>query len=205
MTLIPSFSIPTVKAECVMDRTTETITYSPPEEVDVIDSRTRQTVWTCHVPIRENWKLIGYILLPKQYREAWLELSYYIVMYTNVWRLWVVEEENVRRKLQKEKAAILHQNTSTHVVQHMHSRLLTVLELVSWSHDTTISGTEHVQTLNKWKVQLACNWFSLTYEELSTVDAKFLHQTPGAQCIEGKGLLLPDSIRQQGKATGMMA
>jgi hypothetical protein len=178
MTPIPSFSIPTAKAECVMDRTTETITYSPPEEVDVIDSRTRQTVRTCRVPVRENRKLIGYIPLPKRYREAWLELSYYIVMYTNVWRLWAEEEEKARRKRQKEKAAILRQNTGTHVVQHMHSRLLTVLELVSWSHDTTIPGTERVQTLNEWKVRLARDWFNLTYEELSAADAKFLHADP---------------------------
>lgn len=161
-----------------MDTTVEAITYSPPEEVDVVDSRTKKTVRTCRVPVRENRKLMGYIPLPMRYREAWLELSYYIVMYTNVWRLWAEEEEKARRKPGKEKAAILRQNAGTQVVQHTHSRLLTILELVSWSHDTKMPGAECVHTLNEWKIRLSRDWFNVTYAELLDGDDQFLCADP---------------------------
>lgn len=157
-----------------MDKSVEAVTYCPPEETDVIDWKTGKRLQTCRVPVMENRKPRGYIPLPMRYREAWLELSYYIVVYTNIWRLWAEEEEKARRKSQKEKAAILRRNTGTLVAQHMLARFLTVLELVGRSHD----HQERVHTLDEWKLQMYRDWFDVTHEQVSGEDNPFLHADP---------------------------
>ncbi|KAG2029990.1 hypothetical protein BDR03DRAFT_987380 [Suillus americanus] len=209
MNSICSFSIPTVKAECIMDNTVQAVTFSPPEDIDIIDRKSGKTFRTCRVPVMENRKLRGYIPLPMRYREAWLELSYYIVMHTNVWRLWVEEEEKMKRKSQKEKAAILRQNTGALVAQHMLARLLTVLELVGSLCGTSMPGPERVHTLDEWKIRMSRDWFNITYEEVSRADIAFLNADPIRPenrdffemdwniDEEGKGLLsLPEDLAE---------
>lgn len=175
---ITSFLIPTVTAECIADKTLDTVIYRPPEEVEVIDEKTRKTFKTCRVPVTENQRLSGYIPLPKRYLKVWLELSYYIVVYSNVWRLWKKEEEKARRKVQKEKAAFLRLNTGTLLAQHRLARLLTVQELIGRPHDASTPGRERVRTLDEWKVRLSRDWFNITCEEVPGEDIAFLKMDP---------------------------
>ncbi|KAG2059844.1 hypothetical protein BDR06DRAFT_1062616 [Suillus hirtellus] len=132
---ITSFVIPRVKAECSFNQAMTNITFGPPEEADMIDSKTKQTFQTGQVPVMKAKQLIGYV---------WLELSYQIVLHTQMWKLWAAEEKKLKRKTMKEKAATLCQNSSAVVTQYTLARLMAVDELVAWRHETSEAGKERV-------------------------------------------------------------
>ncbi|KAG2028767.1 hypothetical protein BDR03DRAFT_1019367 [Suillus americanus] len=119
-------------------------------------------------------------------------------MHTNVWRLWVEEEEKMKRKSQKEKAAILRQNTGALVAQHMLARLLTILELVDSLCGTSMPGPERVHTLDEWKIRMSRDWFNITYEEIpSDLKTKIFFEMDWNIDEEGKGLLsLPEDLAE---------
>jgi hypothetical protein len=175
---IKSFIIPTVRAECIFDDTADVVTYGAPEETEIIDGDSGEAVQTCRVPVVMDQKLMGYVPLPKRYATVWLELSYYIILHTNMWKLWEEEEKKAKRKAQKEKAGLLRRTTGTLVAQHMLARLLAVDELVSWSHDTDTSGQERVLALDEWKIRSSRDWFNISYEQVPSKDHKFLNADP---------------------------
>ncbi|KAG2354624.1 hypothetical protein BDR07DRAFT_1382100 [Suillus spraguei] len=175
---ITSFRIPAVRAECILDETTESVTYRPPEEIDVIDSDTGETFLTCRVPVIVGRKLKGYIPLPMRYRAVWLQLSYYIVLFRGMWRLWAQELQKAKSREERNNAATLRRTTGTLLAQHMVSRLLAVLELVSRSHNAEQSGEERVNILDEWKIRVARDWFNITCQEVPEEDAKYLKADP---------------------------
>jgi hypothetical protein len=160
-----------------MDETFKSVAYLQPEVTEVIDSLSGERVEICRVAVMEDKVLRGYIPLPMRYEAVWLELSYNIVVYTNIWRLWAEEEEHARRQSQKQKAGMLRRTTGTLVAQHMLARLHAVLELVGW-HDTEPSGQERVITLDEWKIRSCRDWFNLSYEQVPSKDLKFLNADP---------------------------
>jgi hypothetical protein len=175
---ITSFAIPTINAECIIDETETVVTYRPPEVTDIVDHETREIFQTARVPVMKGEAQIGYIPLPMRYQAVWLELSYCIVLYTQMWRLWAQEEKNAKRKSQRENAAILRRNCGAFVAQHMLARLLAVDELVSLSHDTVTPGEERVRILDEWKIRWCRDWFNTTYDEVARTGAKFLNADP---------------------------
>ncbi|KAG2335984.1 hypothetical protein BDR05DRAFT_953682, partial [Suillus weaverae] len=194
---IASFSIPTVNAECVIDETADVPKYRPPEQIDVVHPLTKELFKTCRVPIIQAKRLVGYIPLPLRYQQVWLELSYCIVLYTQMWRLWTMEEENSTRKARKEKTAILRQNCGALVAQHTLARLLAVDELLLLSHSEEKPGEERIRILDEWKIRWSRDWFNTTYDKVATTGAKFLAADPvnveGDWNIDdgGKSLLSP--------------
>ncbi|KAG2121484.1 hypothetical protein DEU56DRAFT_918170 [Suillus clintonianus] len=175
---ITSFAIPTVNAECALDETATEVSYRPPEVTDVIDFATGETFQTCRVPVVQSKRLSGYVPLPIRYQAVWLQLTYCIILYTNMRRLWEEEEQKNTRRASKENAAILRKNSGALVAQHMLARLLAVDELVSLSHDTSIPGNESVRILDEWKIRWSRDWFNTTYDKVFAAGAKFLNADP---------------------------
>lgn len=177
---VTSFVIPTVKAECSFDQALTDITFGPPEEADMIDGETKETFQTGRVPVMQAKQLIGYVPLPLRYRQVWLELSYQIVLHTQMWNLWAAEEKKLKRKTMKDKAAILRQNSGAVVTQYTLARLMAVDELVSWQHETSEAGKERVSTLIEWKIRWYRDWFDYNYAQVSATatGAKFLKADP---------------------------
>ncbi|KAG1828302.1 hypothetical protein DFJ58DRAFT_849130, partial [Suillus subalutaceus] len=141
---ITSFLIPTVNAECVIDKTAAGTTYRPPEKINLVDSKTKESVQTCRVPVMEGKHLIGYIPLPMRYQQVWLDLSYCIILYTQMWRMWAGEEP------QNNEVAMLRRNCGAMVAQHTLARLLAVDEMREFAFSmsgkfagTVIGSTPH--------------------------------------------------------------
>ncbi|KAG2108284.1 hypothetical protein DEU56DRAFT_760667 [Suillus clintonianus] len=175
---ITFFAIPLVNAEWILDESATEVSYRAPEVTDVIDFASGEKFQTCRVPVVKGKRVTGYVPLPMRYVGVWLQLSYTIVLYTHMWRLWSEEEEESTRKTSKAKAAILRQNSGAMVAQHMLARLLAVDELVSLSHDTTRPGEEHVRILDEWKIRWTRDWFTSTYDDIVGSGAKFLNADP---------------------------
>lgn len=175
---ITTFKIPTVNAECVIDESATAVKYLPPEQVDIVDSDTSQIFHTCQVPVMKNGRLRGYMPLPMRYRQTWLELSYCIILHTQMWRLWTKEEAKARKRSIKNKAAALRQNSGACVAQHMLARLMAAEELVSLSHDPSIPGVERVRILDEWKIRWYRDWFNTTHDKAAEEGAKFLEADP---------------------------
>jgi hypothetical protein len=95
-----------------------------------------------------------------------------------MWGLWAKEEQNATRKMRKEKAVILCQDSSALVVQHRLARLLAMDKLVSWLHNTSTSGQERVRVLDEWKIHWSHNLFTTTYNRISCSEYKFLNADP---------------------------
>ncbi|KAG1746874.1 hypothetical protein EDB19DRAFT_1826262 [Suillus lakei] len=70
-----------MNAECIFDERVTAVTYRAPEE------------------LMQGTTLIGFIPLPTRYQTVWLELSYCIVLYTQMWRLWADEEATASRRV----------------------------------------------------------------------------------------------------------
>ncbi|KAG2062888.1 hypothetical protein BDR04DRAFT_1123634, partial [Suillus decipiens] len=174
---IASFMIPSLNAECVFEQTDAEVRFLASEETDVVDGKTKETFRTCRVPIMGGDWLIGYIPLPMRYQRTWLELSYCIVIHTQMWCLWAVEEKDSTKSL-KQKAATLRQNIEALVAQHMLARLLVVDKMVSYVRGTTIPGKESVRSLNEWKIRWCRDWFNTTYNQAVSTGQRFLQADP---------------------------
>jgi hypothetical protein len=167
-----------VQAECVIPQTEMPVLFGVPEEIDVVHPETKETYLTCRVAVSMGEEEVGYIPLPTRYRATWLELSYNIVLYTEMWELWTAEEENASRKTQKEKCAILRKNSGSVVAQHTLARLLAVEELLSLSLEASLPGQESVRILDEWRIRWCRDWLTMTYQQVSNSGAAFLNADP---------------------------
>ncbi|KAG1860089.1 hypothetical protein F4604DRAFT_1930418 [Suillus subluteus] len=120
----------------------------------------------------EGKHLIGYILLPIQYQQVWLDLSYCIILYTQMWRMWAKEEP------QNNEVVMLYWNCRAMVAQHTLARLLAVDEMVSLLHETATPRQERVCILNEWKICWYRDWFNTTYDKVVGTGARFLNADP---------------------------
>ncbi|KAG2121491.1 hypothetical protein DEU56DRAFT_760669 [Suillus clintonianus] len=170
---ILEFSIPTVRAECVFDLRAGRYTYGPPEEVDMVDYETQEVYQIYRVPVLKDRNVEGYIPLPMRYHAVWMELSYTIVLHTNMWRLWAGEQKKAKKN-KKEQAASLRQTTGTMVAQHMYARLLAVDELLEWPGN----GNGRISVLDEWKIRFTRDWFNTTYDKVSEDGDKYLKADP---------------------------
>ncbi|KAG1725963.1 hypothetical protein EDB19DRAFT_1833583 [Suillus lakei] len=184
-----------MNVECIFDERVTAMTYRALEERRrVVNPETRQDILTSCMPIMQGTTLIGFIPLPMQYQAVWLELSYCIVLYTQMWRLWADEEATASRRVQKENAALLHQNCGALVAQHMLARLLTVDQLVSLTYDATAED-ESIPILDEWKTHWSHDWLPALEPDSSRQipsswkTERFLGDWNIAD--EGKGLLSP--------------
>ncbi|KAG2121486.1 hypothetical protein DEU56DRAFT_918172 [Suillus clintonianus] len=171
-----SFEIPTVNAECVFEQTATPFRYGRPEEVNIINSRTKGVCQICRVPVFKGERFKGYVPLPLQYQPVWLELSYYIILSTQMWNLWA-EEERKSRRPRKQQAKILRKNSGALVAQHMISRLLALDLLLEYPMDHWI-GEERVLILDEWKIRASRDWFNLSFERALAEGSKFLEADP---------------------------
>ncbi|KAG2121487.1 hypothetical protein DEU56DRAFT_760665 [Suillus clintonianus] len=193
---LTSFLIPNVRAECIIKDETKLFKYCQPEDVDAVDCEDDEVTQTCRIPVFQGKSFIGYVPLPPRYRAVWLQLSYYIVVYTQMWKLWGAEAKSAKRQ-SKAKTTLLRQSTGALVAQHMTARLMAVDELVSLAHDLSTPRKERVRILDEWKIRMDRDWFSKTYEQVAVGGAQFLSIDPiraenrALFDAEGKEMLLP--------------
>ncbi|KAG1760799.1 hypothetical protein EDD22DRAFT_848224 [Suillus occidentalis] len=128
---ITSFNIPGIVVECAFSHTDVDVSFGALEEIEVVHPRTKEKYNTCRISVSINKVVVGYIPLPLQYRETWLELSYNNKLYYQMWDLWEKEYQKATSKSEKEKCKILHKTTSIVVAQHSISRLLAIEELLT--------------------------------------------------------------------------
>ncbi|KAG1785205.1 uncharacterized protein HD556DRAFT_1450954 [Suillus plorans] len=158
---ITSFAIPLVHAEIVMDDSLKNddtwITYREPQEIEIIQVGTTEPYKMCRVPVFEGGRKRGFVPLPLRYRDLWLELSYNIVLCSNLWELW------------KEEGTML--------VQHMLTRRLVVEQLLKLDY-LTEPGKESVPLLDEWKIRMCRDWWNKSYDEAFAEGRKFLSADP---------------------------
>lgn len=154
------------------------MTFGIPEVIEVVHPETQETYNTCRIAVTINKVLAGYIPLPMRYRETWLELSYNIILYNQMWRLWADEEEHAKRKIMKQKFVTLRQNTGAVAAQHTLARLLAIEELLTLSPEASDPGKESVRILDEWRIRWYCDWFNSTYNQVVSSGAKFLNADP---------------------------
>ncbi|KAG1786579.1 hypothetical protein EV424DRAFT_1551394 [Suillus variegatus] len=178
---ITSFAIPLVHAEIVMDDSLKNddtrITYREPQEIEVIQVGTTESYKMCRVPVLEGGRKRGFVPLPLRYRDLWLELSYNIVLCSNLWELW---EEEGMKKLKGKKANMVEtcrKNTGVMLVQHMLTRRLVVEQLLKLDY-LTEPGKESVPLLDEWKIRMCRDWWNKSYDEAFAEGREFLSADP---------------------------
>ncbi|KAG2060954.1 hypothetical protein BDR06DRAFT_1048996 [Suillus hirtellus] len=178
---LTSFAIPLVHAEIVMDDSLKNnnnkITYKEPQKTKVIWVKNRESYKMCRVPVFEGGKKRGFVPLPLRYRDVWLELSYNIVLCTNIWELWL---EEGKKKLKGKKASMVatcRKNTGSMLVQHMLTRWLVVEQLLKLDY-LMEPGKESVPLLDEWKIHMCHDWWNKGYNEAFAEGHKFLSVDP---------------------------
>lgn len=178
---VRSFKIPIVHAEVLMDdylkNNDARITYSQPELVDVVDPKTRQSYKICRVPVMKGGRMQGYLPLPQRYKDAWLELCYHVVLYTNIWELWLQEGKKILEPITTQMVRICRQNTGSLVAQLMLARRLVILQLVKLDY-LTDPGNEDIPLLNEIKIRTFRDWWNVSYDEALDDGPEYLNADP---------------------------
>lgn len=175
---ITSFAIPNVFAECVFSETDVPVVFGVPEEIEVVHPETEDKYHTCRVAVSIDEEHVGYIPLPKRYRATWLELSYNIVLYTQMWRLWGDEAATAPRRSMKDKFVILRKNSGAVVAQHKLARLLAIEELLTLSLEASAPGEESVRILDEWRTRWCRDWLTSNYKQVVASGAMYLNADP---------------------------
>ncbi|KAG1834969.1 hypothetical protein DFJ58DRAFT_847499 [Suillus subalutaceus] len=175
---ITSFAIPLVHAEVVMDdwlKNDDTrITYGEPQENEV---ETTESYKMCQVPVFEGGRKQGFVPLPLRYRDVWLELSYNIVLCSNLWELWLEEGMKKLKGKKVDMVVTCRQNTGAMLVQHMLTRCLVVEQLLKLDY-LTEPGKESIPLLDEWKIRMCRDWLNKDYDEAFVEGREFLVADP---------------------------
>ncbi|KAG1894510.1 uncharacterized protein F5891DRAFT_1195209 [Suillus fuscotomentosus] len=178
---LTSFAIPLVHAEIVMDDSLKNnnnkITYGEPQETEFIRVENRESYKMCRIPVFEGGKKRGFVPLPLRYRDVWLELSYNIVLCTNIWELWLEEGKKKSKGKKASMVATCRKNTGSMLVQHMLTRRLVVEQLLKLDY-LTEPGKESVPLLDEWKIRMCRDWWNKSYDEAFAEGREFLSADP---------------------------